>query len=304
MAPIEGLHVPLVTPFDRAGAVDLRALERLAHRLLDDGADGLVALGTTAEAATLDDAERDAVVDRCAGVCAERGVPLTVGAGGNDTAAAAAEVARRGARPGVTALLSVVPPYTRPSPAGMRAHFAALADASPVPLLLYDVPARTGVRLPAADQLALAAAAPMIAGVKLAVPALDDDALELLEQAPPRFAVLCGEDRLLLPIVAAGGRGAISAAAHVATGRFAALIAAGRAGDLTAAREESRALAPLVRALFAEPNPAVIKALLAADGAIESADVRLPLTRASAVAVERARAAAAALAATPAAMPA
>ncbi|MDO8188787.1 4-hydroxy-tetrahydrodipicolinate synthase [Conexibacter sp. JD483] len=300
MALIEGLHVPLVTPFDRAGAVDLAALERLAGRVLDGGADGLVALGTTAEAATLTRAEHDAIVDRCAGVCAERGVPLTVGAGGNDTAAAVAEVARRGSQRGVAALLSVVPPYTRPSLAGVRAHFAALAAASPVPLLVYDVPARTGIRLPAADQLALAQELPAIAGVKLAVPALDDDALDLLERAPASYAVLCGEDRLMLPMTAAGGRGAITASAHVATERFAALLAAARAGELDAARAASRALAPLVRALFAEPNPVVIKALLAAEGAIESAAVRLPLTPATAAAVERALDVVAALASAPA----
>lgn len=296
MAPIEGLHVPLVTPFDRAGAVDLAALERLAGRVLDGGADGLVALGTTAEAATLTRAERDAVVDRCIGVCRERGAPLTVGAGGNDTAGAVAEVARRGAQPGVAALLSVVPPYTRPSAAGVRAHFAALAAASAVPLLVYDVPARTGIRLPGAALLALAAELPAITGVKLAVPALDDDALDLLERAPGSFAVLCGEDRLLLPMAAAGGRGAITASAHVATERFAVLLAAARAGELAAARAESRALAPLVRALFAEPNPVVIKALLAAEGVIETADVRLPLVPATGAALDRAREAAAVLA--------
>ncbi len=296
MAPIEGLHVPLVTPFDRAGAVDLAALERLAARVLDGGADGLVALGTTAEAATLTLAERDAVVDRCAGICAERGVPLTVGAGGNDTAAAVAEVTRRSAQPGVAALLTVVPPYTRPSAAGVRAHFRALADASTVPLLVYDVPARTGIRLHAEDLLTLVEEAPAIAGVKLAVPALDDDALDLLERAPGTFAVLCGEDRLLLPMAAAGGRGAITASAHVATERFAALLVTARAGELDQARAQSRALAPLVRALFAEPNPVVIKALLAAEGVIDSAAVRLPLTPATPGAVTRALDAAAALA--------
>ncbi|MDW5598704.1 dihydrodipicolinate synthase family protein, partial [Conexibacter stalactiti] len=235
MNQIAGLHIPLVTPFDAAGRVDLAALQRLARHLLDAGADGLVALGTTAETATLDAAERDAVVDTLAQICRERGAPLTVAAGGNDTAAAEREVARRAEQPGVSALLSVVPPYSRPSRAGVVAHFERLAVAAgPLPLLVYEVPHRTGIRLGAAAMLELHAAAPTVAGVKLALSALDDDALDLLLQAPPSFSVLAGDDALILPVNAAGGAGAIAAAAHCATGRFAALVAAARRGELSA----------------------------------------------------------------------
>jgi 4-hydroxy-tetrahydrodipicolinate synthase len=286
--PITGLHVPLVTPFDPAGRVDLAALERVAVHCLAAGADGLVALGTTAEAATLSATEREAVVECCAALCAERGVPLTVGAGGNDTAASEREVRRRGAQPGVSALLVVVPPYTRPSTAGVIAHFERLAAASAVPLILYDVPLRTGIRFGAEAILQLHAAAPGVAGVKLAVPALDDDALELLAQAPPAFAVLAGEDQLVFSVAAAGGRGAIAASAHCETARFAALLAAVERGDLETARAHARALRPLASALFAEPNPAVIKAVLHAQGLIATADVRLPLLPASAASLARA----------------
>ncbi|ADB49623.1 4-hydroxy-tetrahydrodipicolinate synthase [Conexibacter woesei] len=284
---LAGLHVPLVTPFDTAGRVDLDALERLAHHCLDGGAVGLVALGTTAEAPTLTAAEADAVVVRCAAVCAARGVPLTVGAGGNDTAAAVREVAARGAQDGVDAILSVVPPYSRPSEEGVVAHFERVAAASAVPLLVYEVPHRTGIRLSAAALLRLAAV-PGIAGVKLAVPALDADALALLAGAPPSFAVLAGDDTLILPLAAAGARGAITASAHCATAGFAALLTAVDDGDLPAARVGAAALLPLVQALFAEPNPAVIKGLLHRDGLIATPDVRLPLMPASAAAVERA----------------
>ncbi|MDO8212100.1 4-hydroxy-tetrahydrodipicolinate synthase [Conexibacter sp. CPCC 206217] len=288
MSTITGLHIPLVTPFDAAGRVDLAALERLAHHCLGNGADGLVALGTTAEAPTLSAAEQDAIVDCCAAVCTARGVPLTVGAGGNDTAAAVREVERRSAQSGVDALLSVVPPYSRPSTAGVVAHFERLAAASAVPLLVYEVPLRTGIRLGSAALLELHAAAPTIAGVKLAVAAFDDDALELLAAAPPSFAVLAGEDQQIFSIAAAGGSGAIAAAAHCETARFAALLSAVERGELASARAHAWALRPLVRALFAEPNPAVIKAMLHAEGLIPTADVRLPLTRASRVAVEAA----------------
>lgn len=284
---LAGLHVPLVTPFDAAGRVDLDALERLAHHCLDGGAAGLVALGTTAEAPTLTAAEADAVVLRCAAVCTARGVPLTVGAGGNDTAAAVRAVAARGAQGGVDAILSVVPPYSRPSEEGVVAHFERVAAASAVPLYLYEVPHRTGIRLSAAALLRLAAV-PGIAGMKLAVPAVDAEALALLAGAPPSFAVLAGEDALILPLAAAGAHGAIAASAHCETARFAALLAAVGAGDLSAARAGAAALLPLVQALFAEPNPAVIKALLHRDGLIATPDVRLPLLPASPGAARRA----------------
>lgn len=127
--------------------------------------------------------------------------------------------------------------------------------------------------------------------MKLSLPALDDDALELLALAPPSFAVMTGEDQLIFSAGAAGARGAITAAAHCATARFAALLAALERGELVAARDGARELRPLVRALYAEPNPAVIKAVLHARGLIATADVRLPLVRASAGAVAAAVAA-------------
>lgn len=291
LPPIAGLHVPLVTPFDADGGVDLAALERIAHHCVDGGADGLVALGTTAEAPALTAAEQDAVVDRCAAVCAARGIPLTVGVGGNDSAAVASAAARRGARAGVAALLSVVPPYSRPSEAGVVAHFEQVAAASPVPLLVYEVPHRTGIRL-STEALLRLARIDGVAGVKLAVATLDAEALELVAQAPPSFAVLAGEDALILPLAAAGARGAIAASAHCATDRFAALLGAAEAGDLSAVRGHAAALLPLVRALFAEPNPAVIKGLLHRDGLIATPSVRLPHLPTSATAVERAAAAA------------
>ena len=331
-APIVGLHVPLVTPFDHDGAVDLDALRRLAARVLDDGADGLVALGTTAEAVALRELERAAVVDCCAAVCAERDLPLTVGVGAGDTAVAAREVARAGGRDGVSAVMAVVPPYTRPSQAGIAAHFRALADASSLPLLVYDNPPRTGVRLTSETLLRLAAAEPRIAGVKLSVPVVDGDVLELLAGAPEGFAVLTGEDALILPMVACGAAGAIAAAAHCATPRFAALTraaqaaggagagaagagagggaagagggaaagpgggaAAGAGAALAEARAHHAALLPLVRALFAEPNPTVVKGVLARTGELPSAVVRLPHVPASTVAVDAAIEALAAL---------
>lgn len=231
--------------------------------------------------------EQDAIVDRCAEICRGRGARLTVGCGGNDTATAARESERRGAQPGVDALLSVVPPYTRPSTEGVLAHFEAVADASPVPLVVYEHPGRSGIRLGAEALLRLHETSPSVIGVKLAVPVLDADAFGLLAQAPPSFAVLAGEDQLIGGVAMAGGAGAICAAAHGATRRFADLLAAVDAGDVIGARTHDRALRPLVAALFAEPNPAVIKGVLHARGLIATPDVRLPLMSASDGAVER-----------------
>jgi 4-hydroxy-tetrahydrodipicolinate synthase len=182
---VRGLHVPLVTPFDEDGAVDLAALERLAGEVLADGADGLVALATTAEASSLDERERDAVVAVCAGVAADRGAALMVGAGTNDTRTTIARHEALGAIEGVTASLAVVPYYVRPSEAAIVAHFLAVAARSPVPMVLYNIPYRTGAGLGAAALLELAGADGIV-GVKQAVNGVDADTLELLARAPSR----------------------------------------------------------------------------------------------------------------------
>src|SRR5688500_1440036 len=142
-----GLYVPLVTPFAVDGGVALDALEGLAHGVLDAGAAGVVALGTTGEPATLDVAERRAVVDVCARICRERSATLIVGAGSNDTAASLTALEALGALEDVAAAMTVVPYYTRPSEAGVLAHFTHLAARGPVPLIVYHVPHRTGLPL-------------------------------------------------------------------------------------------------------------------------------------------------------------
>ncbi len=285
---VGGLQVPLVTPFDEAGAVDLGALERLAEEVLDAGADGLVALATTAEASSLDEAERDAVVAVCARVAAGRGAALIVGAGTNDTRTTIARHEALAAVEGVTASLAVVPYYVRPSEAAIVAHFQAVAARSPVALVVYNIPYRTGRGLGAQALLELAMTDGIV-GVKQAVGALDADTLQLLAQAPGDFAVLCGDDAFLLPLLLMGGGGAIAASAHLCTERFAALIADASAGRLDGARTHAEALLPLILALFAEPSPAVLKAMLHDAGRIATPDVRMPLAPASAAALERAR---------------
>ncbi|MET9957166.1 dihydrodipicolinate synthase family protein [Streptomyces sp. NPDC006339] len=279
-----GIHVPLVTPFARDGHPDLDALEGLAHSLLDDGAAGLVALGTTGEAGALDPDERRAVVDTCARVCRARAAQLVVGAGGGSTAAAARELAGLGRWAEVRAALVTVPAFVRPSQEGVVAHFARLAADSPVPLVVYHIPYRTARSLDAATLRALGEL-PGVAGVKHAVGGVDQDTVALLGDLPAGFAVLAGDDAFVSPLLALGATGGILASAHLATDRFAALVDAWHAGDTARARALGHRLARLSALLFAEPNPAVVKGVLHARGRIPTPDVRLPLLPASEAAV-------------------
>ncbi|WP_327046053.1 dihydrodipicolinate synthase family protein [Microbispora sp. NBC_01189] len=276
-----GLYVPLITPFDAEGAVALTALEALAHDVLDAGATGVVALGTTAEPASLTDGERRAVVDVVAGVCRARSAELLVGA---NTAEALTALRRR---PEVTAALTLVPPFVRPGEAGVVAHFAALTAASPVPLVVYHVPYRTGQHLSAAAIRRLAGL-PGVAGMKYAAGGIDAETVELLADPPAGFAVLGGDDVVISPLLALGAHGGILASAHLGTARFADLITLWRSGDAAGARALGHRLAALSAALFAEPNPAVVKAVLHARGRVPAPCVRLPLLPAGPEALRRA----------------
>ena len=287
---LRGVYVPVVTPFDERGAVDVDALERLADDVLAAGAAGVVTLATTGEPTSLDDAERDAVLAACSRVCADRGAGLIVGAATNDTRTTLARHEALADVPGVIASLAVVPYYVRPTEAAVVAHFQHVAARSPVPLVLYNVPYRTGQGLGSAALLELAATDD-IAGLKQAVGCIDTDTLTVLAEAPPGFALLGGDDAYLFPLTLMGAPGAIAASANLCTERFVAMIDHGLAGEVADGRAHAEALLPLVRALFAEPNPAVIKALLHADGRIPTPDVRMPLSNASRSAVERALAA-------------
>ena len=273
---LRGLYVPLITPFTDEGGLALDALVKLAHDIIDSGAAGMVALGTTGESATLTAAERHAVLDTCARVCRERGATLIVGAGSNDTASTVRALQDLAAWPEVAAALTVVPYYTRPSEQGVVAHFTRLAADSPVPLIVYNIPYRTGRVLSARTLLDLASV-PGIAGMKHAVGAIDQDTILLMAGRPDDFAVLAGDDVFASPLLALGAEGGILASAHVCTGEFADLIAAWRSGPVGRARELGHRLAPLATALFAEPNPAVIKGVLHAQGKIPGPGVRLPL---------------------------
>jgi 4-hydroxy-tetrahydrodipicolinate synthase len=282
-----GVYVPLVTPFTEDDRVDLRALESLAASVLEAGARGVVALATTGEPTSLTTEERTQVVAICASVCADAGGELIVGAATYDTRTTIARHEALASVPGVRASLAVVPYYVRPSEQAIVSHFQVVAERSPVPLLLYNIPYRTGRGLGAAALLELAAT-PNVAGVKQAVGSIDADTLELLAGVGEDFAVLGGDDAFLYPLVAMGGRGAVSASAHLCTERFVAMIECGLGGRLEEGRAHAEALLPLTRALFAEPSPAPLKAVLHAEGRIPTPHVRMPLADASPPAAERA----------------
>ncbi|GIJ56464.1 dihydrodipicolinate synthase family protein [Virgisporangium aurantiacum] len=267
---LTGLYVPLITPFHRTGEVAPDALEALAHGVLDAGARGLVALGTTAEPATLTAPEQRLVLDVAARVCRERGAQLLVGAHSPQALRALGDMSE------VVAALSLVPPFVRPGEAGVLAYFTRLAADSPVPLVVYDVPYRTGQHL-SADTLRRLAEVPGVVGLKYAPGGITADTVDLLADPPAGLAILGGDDPFVSALLALGAHGGILASALVATADFGRLIALWRAGDVAAARALGGRLGLLSTALFAEPNPTVIKAVLHAQGRIPTAAVRLPL---------------------------
>ncbi|WP_169943969.1 dihydrodipicolinate synthase family protein [Microbispora sp. H11081] len=282
---LSGVHVPLITPFAEDGEIALDALEALAYAALDEGASGLVALGTTAEVATLAEEERRAVIELCGRVCRERGVTLTVGAGSADTRSTAE--ALRALKGEADAALVTIPAFVRPSEAGVLAHFTALAEQTPVPLVVYNIPYRTGQSVGAATLRRLGEL-PMVAGVKHAVGGVDFDTVALLADPPAGFAVLAGDDPFLSALLALGASGGILASAHLRTGDFVELVRAWQAGEVEHARSLGHRLSLMSAAMFAEPNPTVLKGVLHAQGRIPTAAVRLPLVPASQASVEAA----------------
>ena len=292
---LAGLYVPLVTPFTAGGELAPQSLERLAHTVIDEGAAGVVALGTTGEPATLTAQERHTVLDVCARVCRERSATLIAGAGSNDTRASAGALAELKAWPEISAALTVVPYYTRPSQDGVIAHFTVLTKESPVPLIVYNIPYRTGQAMGwrALRQLA---GLPGIAGIKHAAGGIDADTVRLMADLSDRFAVLGGDDIFDAPLLALGATGAISCGQRVHHGlrRHGAGVARRPGSRGPGAGEPAgRALRGAVRR--AEPRGHQGRAARA--GPHPEPAVRLPLLPASPAAAREARTAADAAAA-------
>ncbi len=272
MKPLRGCGTALVTPFTATGAVDEAGLQQLVEWQIESRIDFLVACGSTGEAATLSAEERQQVVGLVVRTAAGR-IPVMAGATHSSTAETVLEAQRISAL-GADWLLVASPPYIKPTPDGLVRHFEAVADASVVPICLYNVPGRTAVNL-RPDTVLRLAAHPKIIGIKESSGDLAQ-VQHLLLGRPPEFVVLSGEDWMTLAIMAAGGDGLISVAANEIPAEMTALVAAAGAGRLEEAREILFAVLPLLEANFLETNPAPVKAALVAMGRIGDG-VRLPL---------------------------
>ncbi len=273
--PLSGLWVALATPFRTDGELDLPALGRLTRHVALGGADVLVALGSTGEAATLDELERDRVLACC--LDAAGATPVVAGTGSNDTRQSA-ERTRRARELGAAGALVVTPYYNKPTPAGLELHYRRVADAAPgLALVAYNVPGRTGINL-RPSTLERLWAIPELVAVKESSGDLAQIG-EIARTLPAGRALLAGDDALALASIAVGAAGLVSVAGNLVPGEVAGLVAAARSGDLAAARRAHYRLLPLFDALFAESNPIPLKAGLFALG-LASDVVRPPLSRA------------------------
>ena len=279
---IEGLWLPLVTPF-RDGALDERSLRRIARHYLGQPVDGMILAATTGEGLTIDEDETERLTAIVATEAAGR-IPVFLGLSGSDTRKVAKALAHTAPWP-VDGYLIACPYYTRPSQAGLYHHFAALAGETARPIMIYNIPYRTGVNL-ANDTLLRLAELPNIVGVKDCC-ADQVQSFDLMRARPDGFAVMTGEDALLYAALTQGGDGAILASAHVETARFAAIRQMLLAGDHRAALQAWRGLVEVARLLFAEPSPAPIKHWLARAGLIDSSEVRAPMMPVSAALAAR-----------------
>ncbi|MDR1415906.1 MAG: 4-hydroxy-tetrahydrodipicolinate synthase [Prevotellaceae bacterium] len=275
---ITGTGVALVTPFDAKGRrVDYAALTKLVNFVADNGVNFLVALGTTAETPTLSTGEKKEVLS-CIKSSNTKKLPIALGIGGNNTANVLERIQQTDFN-GIDALLSVTPYYNKPSQQGLYEHFKAIAAASPVPLLLYNVPARTGVNLSAETTLRLAREVKNIMGIKEASGNLSQIS-HILRDKPEDFVALSGDDALTLPLMAVGAHGVISVAANAFPKQVVDMVKLAGAQKYSEAAKIHLAMTPLVDALFAEGNPVGVKAALSVQGIIGNV-LRLPLVSAT-----------------------
>jgi 4-hydroxy-tetrahydrodipicolinate synthase len=272
IANLKGCGTAIVTPFKDDGSVDEQALRRFVEFQISEGIDFLVPCGTTGESATLSDEEKRRVIEIVIQATQGR-VQVVAGAGGNDTHHVI-ELAREYERLGVRALLSVSPYYNKPTQEGLYQHFRAIAEATSLPIIVYNVPPRTAVNI-LPDTIARLAEIPNIVGVKEASGDISQVA-EIITRVPADFKVFSGDDAITLPLVALGGVGVISVASNEAPRQMTALTKACLENDWDEARRLNRELFPLMKANFIETSPGPVKAALAMMGKIKEV-YRLPI---------------------------
>ena len=270
--PFTGCGTALVTPFTRTGSVDEAAVRDLARRQIEAGTHFLVPVGTTGESPTLSLAERARIVEIVAQEARGR-TPVLAGAGGYDTKEvihAAAEMANAGA----DGILSVTPYYNRPTQEGLFQHYRAIAESTTLPIILYNVPGRTGCNIEPATVVRLATL-PHVIGIKEASGNMTQ-MCEICRIVPADFLVLSGDDAVTLPLMAVGGRGVISVVSNEVPAEMAQMVEAAERGDFAAARQLHARLMPLMQINFVESSPGPVKAAMAAMGLLEEI-YRLPI---------------------------
>ncbi|MDD2804849.1 MAG: 4-hydroxy-tetrahydrodipicolinate synthase [Elusimicrobiales bacterium] len=273
MLKLKGCYTAIVTPF-RNGKLDLEALKRVVRFQVEGGVSGLVPCGSTGEAATLSPEEYLLVI-RTVVAAAKGRVPVIPGVGTNSTEKSVAMVKKVSAL-GADGLLAIVPYYNKPTQEGMTLHFSAMAGATRLPIILYNIPGRTGVNMLPATALGLRKKFSHIIGIKEASGSLDQVS-EILNGADKDFAVLSGDDSLTLPMMSVGARGVISVASNIAPAEVAKLCALFLEGDVAAAAALHHRLFPLVKTLFTETNPIPVKYAASLLGLCRP-EPRLPLT--------------------------
>lgn len=270
---ILGMGVALVTPFDNNKEIDYPALERVVNHIVDNGADFLVVLGTTGETPTLSTDEKIAVAKYVKDKAHGR-IPLVLGLGGNNTAEVISQL-KEWDLSGYSAILSVVPSYNKPPQEGIYMHFKAIAEASPLPVILYNVPGRTGVNMTADTTLCLARKVPGIIGIKEASGNLQQ-IQRLLREKPDNFTVLSGDDSLTYPLMTLGAQGVISVLGNAYTRDFADMVHLCLEGNYIEAVDYHYKFRDFIPLLFVDGNPAGVKYVLNKMGLIEN-ELRLPL---------------------------
>jgi len=267
-----GCGTALVTPFTRSGALDEAGVRRLARRQIEAGIHFLVPCGTTGETPTLTPEERLRVVE-IAVEEAKGKVPVLAGAGGYNTHEVI-ESAQQMARAGADGILSVAPYYNKPTPEGLYQHYKAIAEAVPLPVIVYNVPGRTGVNVDVATITRLSAV-PNIVGVKEASGNMTQ-MCEICRAVPPDFLVLSGDDALTLPVMSIGGRGIVSVASNEVPAEMSRMVEFAEKGDFASARKLHHDLLPLMQINFIESSPIPVKAAMAMMGLLDEI-YRLPL---------------------------
>lgn len=270
---LKGMGVALITPFKHDKSIDFGALARLLEYQVKNGVDFLVVLGTTAETATLNAQEKDAVKRFVAERVAGR-VPLVIGIGGNNTLALVEQL-KSDDLSAYSAVLSVVPYYNKPSQEGIYQHYKAIAEASPLPIILYNVPGRTGVNMSAETTLRLAREFDNIIGIKEAsgnFSQIDD----IIKNKPEDFMVISGDDGITYPLITLGAVGVISVVGNAFPREFSRMVRLALDGDYPRALTIHHRFTELFSLLFVDGNPAGVKCLLHAMGYIEN-ELRLPL---------------------------